>query len=178
MIRLKQLLTEITLGSVTPYATQFVWNLTRGAYGETYETQFSAEGTQIVLIMHNGGEGEWHFAFLLPTRDTGFGSGRTTSNTRSTGAAGSSYIRIIRTIGEAILDFCVTHEPEAVNITGDDSDAAKAAQKTRLYLAFLRDNASRLTQIGYRVTIHPDPRSGALDVHLVRTSRADTTGIE
>jgi len=175
MIRLRDIITEITLGSVTPYATQFTWHSVSD-HSEVWEAEFQAESTRVVMNMLHGGEGDWYFAFLLPTQDATLGSGRTTSHAKSAGTAGASYIRIVRTVGEAVLDFCATHAPEAVSLSGADSDDDKASQKTRIYAAMLRDAAPRLAQAGYRVMHRGYPKQDAL--WIVRTNSADSTGIE
>jgi hypothetical protein len=140
---------------------------------QLYEADFDAEGVRITMNAFNGGDSEWYFAFLMPTADQRPGySGRTTSHARSATVAGISYLRIIRTVGEAILDFCARIAPEAINVSGADGDDAKAEQKTRLYLTFLRDNASRIAQAGYTVMHRGD------GLWLVRKSRADATGVK
>jgi hypothetical protein len=163
MIRLKTLLTEITLGR--PFATQFAWRpVSRDS--EVYESEFDADGRTVQLTMLHAGDNEWHFAFLLP----GAG-GRTTSHSKSTAVGATSYLRIIATVGEAILDFCVNRAPDVINISGADSDSEKAAQKTRLYAAFCRHNAARIASIGYTAQV------GHNALWLIRKSHADATGV-
>lgn len=171
MIHLRDLLAEITLGSTSPYATQFTWEKFTGI-DDAYEARFVADGVDIVMTMMHGGEGEWYFAFLMPTaQQNAWSSGRTTSHTKSGAAGQLNYLRLIRTVGEAIIDFCVTHAPEAVNISGADSDTDKEYQKTRLYAAFVRDNAARLSSAGYA------PMQRGDQLWLVRRSNADATGV-
>jgi hypothetical protein len=172
MIRLRDLLAEITLGHVEPYATQFPWEPMSGI-DAAYESRFMADGVEIVMTMMHGGDDEWYFAFLMPTaQQNAWSSGRTTSHTKSGATGQTRYIRIIRTVGEAILDFCATHSPESINISGADSDADKESQKTRLYAAFVRDAASRLSAAGYTSMQRGD------QLWLVRRSTADATGVE
>jgi len=166
-------LLEITLGAVQPYATQFVWEL-MGSTG-LWKCVVTAETSNIEFVMVPGENDEWYFAFTMPTRNrnvhTAMG-GRTTSHTKSGAVGQLNYLRLIRTAGEAILDFCVNHAPESVNISGADSDADKESQKTRLYAAFVRDNAARLSTAGYTSMQRGD------QLWLVRKSNADATGID
>ena len=179
MIRLASLLREISFGGVAPYVTQFTCEL-MGSTG-LWKCVVNADSLNVEFIMAPGenifarpGENiEWYFAFTLPTRNPNSRTaGRTTSHTKSGAAGQLNYLRLIRTAGEAILDFCVNHAPESINISGADSDADKESQKTRLYAAFVRDNASRLSTAGYTSMQRGD------QLWLVRTSTADTTGIE
>ena len=164
-------LLEITLGAVQPYATQFVWQ----PMGSTdqWKCAVTVDSYVIEFVMVHGERNEWYFAFTMPTRNRNVHTaGRTTSHTKSGVVGQLNYLRLIRTAGEAILDFCATHAPEAVNISGADSDADKESQKTRLYAAFVRDNASQLHASGYTTMQRGD------QLWLVRKSNADATGIE
>lgn len=163
MILLKTLITEITLGR--PYTTQFAWHsVSRNS--EVYESEFDAEGINVQMTMLHGGGNEWSFAFLLPAA-----GGRTTSHSRSI-STGANYLRIITTVGEAILDFCAQRAPESINVSGADSDSDKAAQKTRLYASFIHHNSTRIASMGYVARMYGS------ELLLVRTNAADATGIE
>jgi hypothetical protein len=165
-------LAEITLGNIQPYARQFPWE-SMSNIDDAYESRFNADGVEIVMTMMHGGDNEWYFAFLVPTTQTNaWNSGRTTSHTKSGATGQLNYLRLIRTAGEAVLDFCTTHAPEAINISGADSDADKESQKTRLYAAFVRDNTARLAAAGYSTMQRGD------QLWLVRKSNADATGVE
>lgn len=175
MIRLKSLLTEISLNTLQPYATRFTWESVGRQSSEVYEARFAADDVEVVMTMLNGGHNEWYFAFLMPTASGRYGtmgSGRTTSHARSEAPGQLNYLRIIRTAGEAIMDFCNAYSPEAVNISGADSDTEKRSQKTRLYAAFVRDNAAELAAAGY-TSMQRDN-----ELWLVRQSAADATGIK
>lgn len=164
-------LLEITLGAVQPYATQFVWQ----PMGSTdqWKCAVMADNHNIEFVMVHGENNEWYFAFTLPTRNrNAHTAGRTTSHMKSGAVGQLNYLRLIRTAGEAILDFCANHAPEAINISGADSDADKESQKTRLYTAFVKDNASRLSVAGYTTMQRGD------QLWIVRKSTADTSGIE
>lgn len=171
MIRLASLLREIAFGGVAPYVTQFTWELT-GSTG-IWECVVNADSSNVEFVMVPGENNEWYFAFTLPTRNPNSRTAsRTTSHMKSAAVGQLNYLRLIRTAGEAILDFCVNHAPESINISGADRDADKESQKTRLYAAFVRDNASRLSAAGYTSMQRGD------QLWLVRTSAADTTGIQ
>jgi len=163
-------LQEITLSAIQPYATQFVWQ----PMGSTdqWKCVVTADSTNIEFVMVHGEHNEWYFAFTMPTRNpNAWSAGRTTSHTKSGAVGQLNYLRLIRTAGEAILDFCANHAPESVNISGADSDSDKEYQKTRLYAAFVRDNAARLSTAGYTTMQRRD------QLWLVRRSNADATGV-
>ena len=175
MIKLHNILTEITFGAIQPYATQFAWQ----PMGSTdqWKCVVTADSTNIEFIMIHGGNNdsmynEWYFAFTMPTRNANAQTaGRTTSHTKSGAVGQLNYLRLIRTAGEAILDFCTNHAPEAVNISGADSDSDKEYQKTRLYAAFVKDNWARIAAAGYMSMQRRD------QLWLVRRSNADATGV-
>jgi hypothetical protein len=170
MIRLRDLLAEITLGSVTPYATQFVWGDEFSP--NSLQTQFTADGHRVIFNMMPIGHNEWIFTMLTDAKDDTMPGNLTTSHQRSVAAGNISYLRLMRTAAEAIIDFCAAHSPEAVDVSGGDSDTEKAIQKTRIYQGFIQSNASRLAAAGYG-TLN---RNGKL--YIVRRSNADATGIE
>jgi len=162
-------LQEITLSAIQPYATQFVWQ----PMGSTdqWKCTVTADSTNMEFVMVHGEHNEWYFAFTMPTRNpNAWSAGRTTSHTKSGAVGQLNYLRLIRTAGEAILDFCANHAPEAVNISGADSDSDKEYQKTRLYAAFVKDNWARIASAGYMSMQRRD------QLWLVRRSNADATG--
>jgi hypothetical protein len=81
------------------------------------------------------------------------------------------YLRLIRTVGEAIMDFCTQYAPEAVDISGGDADPAMKQKKNRIYAAFLQHNASKLAQSGYTSLRRGD------SLWIMRKQNADATGI-
>ena len=146
MIKMHALLTEITLGGVTPYATQFVW--TRADEGHR-ETQFQADGIRITLAMVDQGHQQWAFAILTPTAD---GQGHTVAHAKSAAPGQVNYLRLMATVSEALIDFATQWQPASIDITGSDtSSGAKEAQKSRIYRALLAANMGRITTAGYRV---------------------------
>jgi hypothetical protein len=139
---------------------------------DQWKCAITADSSNIEFVMVHGENNEWYFAFTMPTRNANARvAGRTTSHTKSGAIGQLNYLRLIRTAGEAILDFCANHAPESVNISGADSDSDKEHQKTRLYAAFVRDNAARLVAAGYTSMQRGD------QLWLVRKSTADATGI-
>ena len=156
------------MGSIAPYATQFVW---RG-HRDGYNTQVQCDSVLVEFGMDRqysvDGE-EYAFAIGMP----GFG-GQSFTMTHAKSAVGGqlSYLRVLQTAGEAILDFCSQYAPEAVDVTGFDTESGKDLQKTRIYRALLAANAAVLATSGYTVL----DRSGKL--FIVRKSNADATGIE
>jgi hypothetical protein len=170
MIRLRDLLAEITLGSTTPYATQFVWSDTGQRVG--YETKVQCDGVTVVFEMDANwspdGE-EYSFAIAMPGSTSG---GYTVSHQRSAVAGQLSYLRVLRTAGEAILDFCAQHAPSAIDVTGFDTEAGKDLQKTRIYRGLLHANAAKIAAAGYTIL----DRNGKL--YIVAKQRFDATGVK
>ena len=185
MIRLKDLLTEISLASVTPYATQFVWR-DRWGDSESWEARFEAvEGgidepqmtSSVMMTMtkwkssRHGDDGEWQFAYFVRTKDD---NGWTTTTRYSAASGHVNTFRLLRTIGEAIRDFANTQpDVDVIDISGSDTYDAKGAQKSRIYVELLRTN--------------PDLRefnilADGTHVYLIRKTAAgktaDSTGIE
>ena len=150
MIRLTQLVTEITLGGVTPYATQFTWKPTMVGHRDT---TFQADDITITLAMVNLGAQQWSFAILTPTQD---GEGHTVAHDRSMAVGRINYLRLMSTALEALIDFATQWQPASIDITGSDtSSGAKEQQKSRIYRALLAANMSRITTAGYRVLDRP-----------------------
>lgn len=167
MIHLRDLLAEITLGSIAPYATQFVWS--RKSTG--YETSAMCDGVEVQFEMDSNwssdGE-EYSFAIAMP--GGGAGSGYTVTHSKSEVTGQLSYLRVLQTAGEAIFDFCAQHAPSAIDVTGFDTESGKDLQKTRIYRSLLHANAAKIAAAGYTIL----DRNGKL--YLVAQNRADTTG--
>ena len=165
MIHLRTLLAEITLGGVTPYATQFTWK--RMTDTESRETTFQADGVTITLAMVDQGHQQWAFAILTPTAD---GQGHTVAHAKSAAPGQVNYLRLMSTVAEALIDFATQWQPASIDITGSDtSSRAKEQQKSRIYRALLAANATRIATAGYRVLDRP---SG---LWLVRKNITTTT---
>jgi len=168
MIHLRDLLAEITMGSTSPYATQFVWRDVDAGY----ETKVQCDGVTVVFEMDANwspdGE-EYSFAIAMPG---GGGAGFTVSHHRSDVAGQLSYLRVLQTAREAILDFCAQHAPSAIDVTGFDTEAGKDLQKTRIYRSLLHANAAKIAAAGYTIL----DRNGKL--YIVRRSNADATGVD
>jgi len=147
---MQSLLTEITLGGVTPYATQFTWK--HAADGHR-ESQFQADGVTITLAMVVQGHQQWAFAMLTPTQD---GEGHTVAHDRSAAAGRVNYLRLMSTVAEALIDFATQWQPASIDITGSDtSSGIKERQKSRIYRALLAANMGRIATAGYRVLDRP-----------------------
>ena len=171
MIHLRDLLAEISMGSVEPYATQFVWQDAQD-WDSGYETRVNCDGVTVVFEMGSqysvDGE-EYSFAIAMPGDTAG---GFTISHGRSHVAGQLSYLRVLRTAGEAIFDFCAQYAPSAIDVTGFDTESGKDLQKTRIYRGLLQANAAKIAAAGYRIL----DRNGKL--YLVAQGRYDATGIE
>jgi hypothetical protein len=176
MIRLKDLLQEISLASVSPYATQFVWQDKWGD-AESWECKFEADSQPITMTMtkwkssRHSDHGEWQFSYFVRTKDD---NGWTTTTRYSAASGHVNTFRLFRTIGEAIRDFANTQpDVDVIDISGSDTYDAKGAQKSRIYVELLRTN--------------PDLRefnilADGTHVYLIRKTAAgktaDSTGIE
>ena len=148
-IRLKDLVLEITLNNIEPYTNTFNWDDSNMGY--EFQFQDDAGNWISVFMADNGNSDEaddpiYEVSFFVRTQKSG-GVYSATQHTRSTTA---NYLRIMATVGAAIMDFLTRFEPYFVEFTGADSDPKKAAQKTRLYSQFARDNAGKLRSLGYR----------------------------
>ena len=169
MIRLRDLLTEISIGGIRPYATQFTW--TQEGMGH-WECKIDADGEPIIfafVLTDARMGGEYGFAMMSQDRSR---EGFTVSHARSAAAGQVNYLRLIRTAAEAILDFASIYAPMSIDVTGSDTTSTeKDLQKTRIYRGLLSANAARLASSGYTVL----DRSGKL--YIVRRSSADSTGI-
>jgi hypothetical protein len=178
MIRLKDILTEITLSNVQPYATQFTWdksdpdfiNTSVSCDGEMVE--FAFQKLRIALEL---GDDEVEYVFTIATRrEEGEyqALGWTIRHDSSNARGKIDYLRLMRTVAEAILDFIRIFAPDGIDITGSDPNAKKDLQKTRIYRNLIHSNSAELTAVGYTIL----DQMGKL--FIVRKSNADTTGIE
>ena len=171
MFILKNIITEITLDTAQPYATQFAW--TRAGFGHnSWRTSFQADGQtiDIQLIGYNVRRYEgftYDLEFRVPSQ-----WGTATTHTHSSANAQLNYFRLMNTIWEAIMDFINQHSPAAIDVSGSDHYQERAAQKTRIYAALLRSNSTRLAQAGYRV-IQTDRK-----LEIVRDDVSDASGID
>jgi hypothetical protein len=142
MIKLRDLLTEITLGSVEPYATHFEWTDKWGD-GDAYECRFEADSQPILINVHYwdssaiGESGEWEFAFFAKSP-----GGWTVRGDRGLAKGQVSYLRLIKTIGLALRDFIdTTPGVDVIDITGSDEGMGeKGPQKTAIYRQLLASN--------------------------------------
>ena len=167
MIHLCDLLAEITMGSIAPYATQFTWH--RKSTG--YETSAMCDGVEVQFEMDSNwsAEGEeYSFAIAMPGGTAG--SGYTVTHGKSEVTGQLSYLRVLQTAGEALLDFCSQHAPSAIDVTGFDTEAGKDLQKTRIYRGLLHANAAKIANAGYNIL----DQNGKL--YLVARGHYDATG--
>ena len=168
MIRLQDLLREITMGSMAPYTTQFVWQQA----GRGYETVAPCDGIPVKFSLTENWSAEGvEYAFAIATPSSQAGSGYTMTHDNNTTAGQLSYLRVLATAAEAIFDFCAQHSPQAIDVTGFDPSQKKDLQKTRIYRGLMHTNKTRIQQAGYRIL----DSNGKL--WLVRDSVADSTGV-
>lgn len=165
MIRLQDLLTEIGIGSVEPYVSNFVWR----ENGEHREAEIDADGVRILFAFTPHNSREWDFAILTPTAVL---PGWTVAHARSTAPGRINYLRLMSTVAEAILDFVAAWQPESIDVTGSDTHSMeKDLQKTRIYKSMLASNAARLATSGYTWLY----RNGKL--WIVRKTSYDASGV-
>jgi len=175
MIKLKDILREITLGSVEPYATHFEWQDKWGD-GDSYEARFTAESQPILMNIHHfaksafADSGTWEFAFFAQSQDA---AGWTVRGDRGTAAGQVSYLRLIKTIGLALRDFIDTVPGvDVIDITGSDEGmGVKGPQKSAIYRQLLAANPlmSEFDLKEFR---------GKLYMIRKNISRADATGVK
>jgi len=167
MIRLQDLLREITMGNMAPYATQFVWQ----EAGSGYDTTVTCDAISVKFSLTSNWSAEGvEYAFGIATPSSQPGSGYTMTHDSNTTGGQLSYLRVLATAAEAIVDFCDQHSPQAIDVTGFDPSRTKDLQKTRIYRGLLHANKNRIQQAGYRIL----DSNGKL--WLVRAGDADTTG--
>lgn len=183
MILLRHLLAEISLSTVQPYTTQFVWT-DKWDDATTFETQFQADEQHIQINIRRyktsqfADSGEWIFSFFTHNRvqaNAMPGRYNWTTSAKDSAAAGQvNTLRLFKTLGQAIRDFADTHEGvDVIDITGGDIATDKEQQKSRIYANFLRSNPDLSD---FRVEL------GSTRLYLVRKNtdkpRPDASGID
>ena len=178
MIKLKNLLTEITLSGAAPYATQFTWQETGSDRNdiEFVEARVRCDGQLMAFNFDkqwsNNDEFNWGFSIIATSTDPDTERiNWTISHERSDASGKLSYLRLMSTVLEAILDFIRIYDVTSIDVTGSDNLPEKDEQKTRIYRALLAANAGEIVAAGFTVL----DKGGKL--WLVRRSRADSTGI-
>jgi hypothetical protein len=187
MIRLASLLTEISLASVTPYATQFVWRKPHPE-DDIWECDFQAgafdwdseSGGQhdIKMVMQRWKtplphfESEYQFAFMTRGRDDR-GWSTASGNSRAAGTGDLNVLALLKTVALAIRDFAdQTPDCDVIDITGADAAYEKGEQKSRIYAELFRAN-------GMNTGFAMKQYGGKL--YLIRTGirgrTADATGV-
>ena len=144
MIRLKNLLSEITFGTSEPYATKFVWH----EYQESFRTAVNDDtGNTIDIVFDSNitlGDDEasaYELSFWV----------NKSYDTVVAKAGQANYIRIMATVAAALYSFIKYADyPHMIEFSGSDIDPDKAAQKTRLYQMFATTNKTQLDKLGYR----------------------------
>ena len=175
MIKLKDILWEITLGSVEPYATHFEW---RDKWGDrdSFECKFTADSQPILMNIHHfsrsafADSGTWEFAFFAQSQDA---EGWTVRGDRGTAQGQISYLRLIKTIGLALRDFIDTVPGvDVIDITGSDEGMGeKGPQKTAIYRQLLQSNPM-MSEFDLKEW------NGKLFMIRRNISQADATGIK
>lgn len=182
MIRLQDLITEISLASVEPYATQFVWRKPHPD-DDIWECDVEFEDRhldyqKIKMVMQRWKtpiphfEYEYQFAFFARNAP-GNATGWSTSATNSAAAGNVNVLALLKTVALAIRDFADQNaDANVIDVTGADSDYAKGIQKNRIYSELFREN-------GMNTGFAMKEYGGKL--YLIRTSIngrvADATGV-
>jgi hypothetical protein len=152
MIKLRNILTEISLAGVQPYQTQFVWrkighNSDEYVDMDSWNCELDCDGIRVLAnMMYNDmkpmpnvpGEGSWDFSFFVRSRE---GEGWTVAQNHGVARGAVNTLRLFKTIGLALRNFIDTYPGvDIINITGSDRTDAKGAQKSRVYAGFLSSN--------------------------------------
>ena len=175
MIRMRDILTEISLGSVVPYATQFTWE-DKWRDGDLWESDFTAASQPIKLVMQRWKtpiphfEYEYQFAFFTRGQDD---RGWSTTASNSTAQGGLNVLALLKTVALAIRDFADQNaDCDVIDVTGADSDREKGEQKSRIYQELFRENGMNT---GFAM------KSYGGKLYLIRTGingrTADATGV-
>ena len=175
MIRLASLLTEISLASVSPYATQFVWHQ-RHVADDIWECDFVADSQPIKMVMQRwrtpvpDHEYEYQFAFMTRGADD---RGWSTAGGNTSAAGAINVLALLKTVALAIRDFSDQRpDCDVIDITGADAAYEKGEQKSRIYAELFREN-------GMHTGFTMKEYGGKL--YLIRTGirgrTADATGI-
>ena len=144
MIRLKELLTEITFGNSVPYENTFTWT----EYQESFRTTFDDDSGNVIDVVFDEQSSSRDLDGL--SYELSFWV-NDSYNAQPNLAGETNYIRIMATIAAAIYSFITyTQYPDMIEFSGSDNDPKKAAQKTRLYKMFAISNKAELANIGYR----------------------------
>ncbi len=144
MIRLKNLLSEITFGTSEPYATKFTWH----EYQESYRTSFTDDAGNTIDVVFDQNytlgddeDASYELSFWV----------NKSYDANKANAGQANYIRIMATIAAALYSFInYAAYPRMIEFSGSDSDPAKAEQKSRLYQMFAATNKTKLADLGYR----------------------------
>jgi len=143
MIRLTDILTEISLASVSPYATQFVWSRPH-TEDAIWECDFVADSQPIKMVMQRwktpipNFEYEYQFAFFTRGQDDR-GWSTAAGNTSASGAL--NVLGLLKTVALAIRDFAdQTPDCDVIDVTGADAAYEKGEQKSRIYQELFRAN--------------------------------------
>ena len=161
MIKLIDILKEISLGK--PYQTQFNWKESF----LTYTTEFPSDSTQVRIQVDGltSDPGEYALSFSTKNLLGKWNVSKTDPFDETSPApsiAPSEYLKILSTIGEALIDFLVKYSPKALEISPWDSDPNKKSQKEAIYKSLLKSNSSKINNAGYDIKILGD------DVMLTR----------
>ena len=175
------LLQEISLASVVPYATQFVWRRPHPE-DDIWECDFVALGSnqvsqRIKMVMQRWRtsvphfESEYQFAFMTRGADDR-GWSTAVGNTSASGAL--NVLALLKTVALAIRDFAdQTPDCDVIDITGADAASDKGEQKTRIYQELFRANGMHtdfaMKQYGDKLYLI---RTG------IRGRTADATGVK
>ena len=190
MILLKTLLHEISMDTVKPYTTDFVWHGPEDFWyqdGDTYTSEIDCDGHPVMLHMEynehttpqelRGVEpGVWSFSFFVRSAQR---NSWTVQQDNGAIKGTINTLRLFKTIGLGLQDFVASHHSiDVIDITGADRTDAKGEQKSRVYIGFLESNPLSTGLDTYRVA-----RYGS-QVYLVRqrvlpqVPQPDASGID
>ena len=148
MIKLIDILKEISLGK--PYQTQFNWK----EDFLTASTIFPSDSTQVKIQIDGltSDPGEYSLSFSTKNSSGEWNMSKTDPFDETSPAPSispSEYLKILSTIGEALIDFLTKYSPKALEIEAWDLDPAKRSQKDIIYKGLFQSNKERINNAGY-----------------------------
>jgi len=176
MIKLRTLLTEISLQGIKPYTTSFNWKVPRHGDGERQEHIIKIHDLVVHFIFEVYDEGdfglEYEFSYGIHHSDDDYMDYPTLNHGAVAINGQVNYMRLMATVGIALMSFMNKVKPGVIDISGYDDDSEdKKNQKTRIYNALLATHMAEITTAGYTTS----DIGGKL--YIVRKSNADSTGI-
>jgi hypothetical protein len=155
MIKLVDILKEISLG--TPYRNKFNWE--EGFL--TYSTEFPSDSTSVKVLIDGltSDPGEYELSFSTKNSTGKWNVSKVDpweENPSPISIPSSEYLKILSTVGEALIDFLTKYSPKALEIAPWDTNPNKKSQKEIIYKSLFQSNASKINNIEYNIEMIGD----------------------